>query len=63
MKKYDKTLEESENNVVNEPRTLYESSCREELRMVSMTEAVASSITLDELDRHLTELIHAHYKA
>lgn len=55
-------IEDFEAQEVNEPEIKYATSQRKSLRIVS-DEELAQSMTLDELDNHLTELIHHHYHA
>ena len=56
------SIEDFEAQEVNEPAIYYSTSQRKSLRTVS-DEELAQSMTLDELDNHLTELIHHHYHA
>lgn len=53
-------IEDFEIQEVNEPDIKYDTLKRNPLRTVSDVE-LAQSMTLDELDNHLTELIHHHY--
>ena len=55
-------IEDFDNQEVNEPEIHYTTSSRKSLRTIS-DEELAQSMTLDELDNHLTELIHHHYHA
>lgn len=45
---------------VNEPRASYDASAQKSLRTIT-DEELERSMTLDELDTHLTELIHDHF--
>ena len=56
------SVEAFEAQEVNEPGINYSTSSRKSLRTIS-DEELAQSMTLDELDNHLTELIHHHYHA
>lgn len=63
MEKYEKHSEEIDTNMVNEPAIRYNTSSKNEFkpRIVSTDEIMSRSVTLEELDRHLTGLIHNHY--
>ena len=63
MGKYEKHSEEADTNMVNEPSSRYNTSSKNEFkpRIVSTDEIMSRSVTLEELDRHLTGLIHNHY--
>ena len=63
MENYEKHTEEADSNVVNEPALSYDTSSKTEFkpRIISMGEVISRSITLEELDQHLTSLIHNHY--
>lgn len=63
MEKYEKHTEEAEINMVNEPAIRYDTSSKTEFkpRIVSTDEIMSRSVTLKELDQHLTGLIHNHY--
>lgn len=49
-----------ENHEVNDPQVQYIASAQRTLRTIS-EEELERSMTLEELDNHLTELIHQHY--
>lgn len=51
------------NDEENKPMVASEPVMREMIakRKHSLAKAMESSMTVDELDRHLTELIHRHY--
>lgn len=51
-----------ENHEVNDPQVQYVASAHRTLRTIS-EEEMERSMTLEELDNHLTELIHQHYHA
>ena len=58
----DYSSEDIENNEVNEPHVQYTASDQRTLRTITDAE-LERSMTLEELDNHLTELIHQHYQA
>lgn len=49
-----------ENHEVNDPRVQYVASAQKSLRTIS-EEELERSMSLEELDNHLTDLIHQHY--
>ena len=51
-----------ENQEVNSHQVQYVASTQRTLRTIS-EEELERSMTLEELDNHLTELIHQHYHA
>lgn len=59
---YEYPIEDFEAQEVKELDIKYDTLKRKPLRTVS-DEELAQSMTLDELDNHLTELIHRHYHA
>ena len=56
----DHTLEDAEMQEVNEPQMQYTAPVQKTLRTLT-DEEIERSMTLEELDTHLTELIHQHY--
>jgi len=56
----DYPIEEPELQEVNDPQTQYVASAHEPLRILT-DEELERSMTIEELDAHLTELIHHHY--
>ena len=56
----DYPIEDTENQVVNEPQVQYVAPVQKTLRTLT-DEEIERSMTLEELDTHLTELIHQHY--
>ncbi|MBO7587014.1 MAG: hypothetical protein J6T13_07540 [Bacteroidales bacterium] len=56
----DHTLEDAEMQEVNEPQMQYAAPVQKTLRTLT-DEEIERSMTLEELDTHLTELIHQHY--
>jgi len=52
--------EEPELQEFNDPQTQYVASAHEPLRILT-DEELERSMTIEELDAHLTELIHQHY--
>ncbi|MCR4858128.1 MAG: hypothetical protein K5890_08030 [Bacteroidales bacterium] len=55
-------IEDNEDNEVNGPQVQYTASDQRTLRTIT-DEELEQSMTLEELDNHLTELIHQHYQA
>lgn len=53
-------IKDTELQEVNEPQTQYIAPAHESLRILT-DEELERSMTLEELDAHLTELIHQHY--
>ena len=53
-------IKDSEIQEVNEPQVAYNASAKKSLRTIT-DEELERSMTLDELDTHLTELIHDHF--
>ena len=51
-----------ENHEVNDPQVQYVASTQRTVRTIS-EEELERSMSLEELDNHLTELIHQHYHA
>ena len=56
----DYPIEDIENQEVNEPQVQYVAPVQKTLRTLT-DEEIERSMTLEELDTHLTELIHQHY--
>ena len=56
----DYPIKDSEIQEVNEPQVAYNASAKKSLRTIT-DEELERSMTLDELDTHLTELIHDHF--
>lgn len=56
----DYPIEEPELQEVNEPQVQYIAPAQKSLRTLT-DEELERSMTLEELDAHLTELIHQHY--
>lgn len=56
----DYPIEDTENQEVNEPQVQYVAPVQKTLRTLT-DEEIERSMTLEELDTHLTELIHQHY--
>ncbi|MBR3578554.1 MAG: hypothetical protein IKN98_07215 [Bacteroidales bacterium] len=56
----DYPIEDTENQEVNEPQVQYAAPVQKTLRTLT-DEEIERSMTLEELDAHLTELIHQHY--
>lgn len=52
--------EDAETQKANEPQAQYVAPVRKTLRVLT-DEELERSMTLEELDAHLTELIHQHY--
>ena len=53
-------IKDTELHEVNEPQAQYVAPAHESLRILT-DEELERSMTLEELDAHLTELIHQHY--
>ncbi len=53
-------IKDSEIQEVNEPQVPYGTSAQRSLRTIT-DEELERSMTLEELDTHLTELIHDHF--
>lgn len=56
----DYPIKDFEIQVVNEPQMPYNASAQKSLRTIT-DEELERSMTLEELDTHLTELIHDHF--
>lgn len=56
----DYPIKDSEIQEVNEPQVPYNASAQKSLRTIT-DEELERSMTLEELDTHLTELIHNHF--
>lgn len=62
MEDYNKPVEKTNNESVNEPKSVYGLEREHDTpRVVSMSEVMSHSLTVEDLDAHLTELIHRHY--
>ena len=57
VKRYSNPDEESNSIDVSDP-SMHEMCAK---RKYSIAEAMENSMTMDELDRHLSEIIHRHY--
>ena len=56
----DYLIKDSEMQEVNEPKVPYNASAQKSLRTIT-DEELERSMTIEELDTHLTELIHDHF--
>ncbi len=56
------TSKDIENHEVNDSQVQYVASAQRTLRTIT-EEEMERSMTLEELDNHLTEFIHQHYHA
>lgn len=54
------SIEDTELQEVNEPQVQYVAPAQKSLRTLT-DEEIERSMTLEDLDAHLTELIHHHY--
>ena len=54
------SIKDSEIQEVGEPQARYNTTAKKSLRTLT-DEEMERSMTLEELDAHLTELIHQHY--